>query len=95
MSDNNNDDTDNNDRIPIDRLRVPAGGVSYPPQYIKRLAAELKRQGFLTPIVIDPRGNVMSGAGLLLAAKHLGVPKVPVLRIHRPHLDSLNQWEKK
>ena len=90
----NNDETDSNDRVPIDHLRVPASRVSYPPQYIKRLAAVLERQGFLTPIVIDQRGNVMLGAGLFLAAKHLGVPTVPVVHMNRPHLDRFKQWEK-
>ena len=92
---NNNDDTDKYDRVSIDCLHVPVRGVTYPPQYIKRLASVLERQGFLTPIVIDQRGNVMSGAGLFLAAQHLGVRKVPVVHMHRPHLDRFKQLEKK
>lgn len=51
----------------------------HPPEQIDRLAALIERHGFDVPIVVDKDGVVVKGHGRLLAAKKLGLKKIPVV----------------
>lgn len=51
----------------------------HPTAQIKQLAKIIGRHGFDVPIVVDGQGVVIKGHGRLLAAKHLGLTKVPVI----------------
>jgi ParB-like chromosome segregation protein Spo0J len=46
------------------------GTRKHPPAQVRKLAASLDRFGFVLPILIDPRGRVVVGWGLVLAARH-------------------------
>jgi ParB-like chromosome segregation protein Spo0J len=51
----------------------------HPAGQIRKLAASLDRFGFVLPILTDPEQRVVAGWGLVLAARQLGLPEVPVV----------------
>ena len=53
----------------------------HPPQQVRKLAASLERFGFVLPILIDSEGRVVAGWGLALAARQLGLSKVPAVSL--------------
>jgi DNA methylase len=57
------------------------GTRKHPPAQVRKLAASLDRFGFVLPILIDPRGRVVAGWGLVLAARHLGLNEVPAISL--------------
>jgi DNA methylase/ParB/Sulfiredoxin domain len=61
----------------------PLGGETrkHSPQQVRKLAASLERFGFVLPILIDSEGRVVAGGGLVLAARQLGLSKVPAVRL--------------
>lgn len=46
---------------------------------IEKIAESIRRFGWDQPIVVDKNGVIIKGHGRTLAAKHLGLDKVPVL----------------
>ena len=46
---------------------------------IGKLMDAIEKYGFVTPILVDPDGDVIAGHGRLEAAKHLGLDQIPVL----------------
>jgi DNA modification methylase len=48
---------------------------------IELLARSILHFGFIKPVVIDDRGRIIAGHGIWLAAKKLGLKKVPVIRV--------------
>lgn len=57
---------------------------------IRQIARSIERFGWTNPILIDGKGGIIAGHGRLEAAKHLGLSKVPVLRI-----DHMSEAEKR
>jgi DNA modification methylase len=53
----------------------------HPHQQVRKLVASLERFGFVLPILRDPEGRVVAGWGLVLAARQLGLPEVPAVRV--------------
>lgn len=53
---------------------------------IKKIAASIERFGFVNPVLIDENNQIIAGHGRVAAAKLLGWPEVPTLRIE--HLDA-------
>lgn len=51
------------------------------PQQVHKLAASLERFGFVLPILINADGRVIGGWGLVLAARRLGLSKVPAVSL--------------
>lgn len=48
---------------------------------ISKIAESIKAFGFAVPIVVDECGTVLAGHGRLSAAKQLGLPSVPTVRL--------------
>jgi DNA modification methylase len=48
---------------------------------INQLADSIREFGFVMPVVADERGQVVIGHGRILAAKKLGMPRIPVVEI--------------
>ena len=48
---------------------------------VNQIADSIREFGFVMPIVIDDRANVVIGHGRLLAARKLAMPRVPVVEI--------------
>ncbi len=56
---------------------------------IRKIAASIERFGFVNPVLIDESHQIIAGHGRVAAAKLLGWPEVPVLRIE--HLDEVEK----
>ena len=52
-------------------------------EQVAQIAASILEFGFVAPVLIDERGEVIAGPGRLQAAKSLGLETVPVERAHR------------
>src|ERR1700722_5738055 len=48
---------------------------------INQLADSIREFGFVMPVVADERGEVVIGHGRVLAARKLGMPRIPVVEI--------------
>ncbi len=54
---------------------------THPEKQVLHIAKSIEQFGFNQPIVVDEANVVLVGHGRLLAAKHLGMEKIPVLKI--------------
>ena len=68
--------------LPVSTLR-PLGREArkHPPAQVRKLAESLDRFGFVLPILADRENRVVVGWGLVLAARKLGIPDVPVVTV--------------
>jgi DNA modification methylase len=48
---------------------------------VRQIADSIQEFGFIAPIVVDDRSEVIIGHGRVLAAKHLGMDEVPVIEV--------------
>ena len=48
---------------------------------VNQIADSIREFGFVMPIVIDDTGHVVIGHGRVLAARKLGMPRVPIVEI--------------
>ena len=72
--------------IAISALRPYARNArTHSRKQIKKIAASIDRFGFVNPVLVDQGNRIIAGHGRVAAAKLLGWPEVPVLRIE--HLD--------
>jgi DNA modification methylase len=55
-------------------------------QQVDQLTDSIREFGFVTPIVVNDKGQVVIGHGRVLAARKLGMPRIPVVEIR--HLSS-------
>ena len=66
----------------IDRLSPNARNARrHSRKQIRQIAASIERFGFTVPIVVDEHGTILAGHGRVEAAKHLGLPSVPVIAL--------------
>lgn len=66
---------------------IPYGGNArtHSPKQIDQIARSMAAFGFMNPLLVDAKDQLIAGHGRLLAAKKRGLARVPVLRIE--HLD--------
>jgi hypothetical protein len=68
--------------IEISKIRVHPNNIKeHPEKQIKNLVQLIKWVGFKDPIVIDKTGEIKAGHGRLIAAKRLGMEKVPFVEL--------------
>ena len=60
----------------------PANPRRHSPQQIRKIAADIRKNGFTNPILITLDGLVIAGHGRLEASKQAGLTEVPVIRLH-------------
>jgi DNA modification methylase len=53
----------------------------HPQRQINQLADSIREFGFVTPVVADEKNNIVVGHGRVLAAKKLGMARIPVVAI--------------
>jgi hypothetical protein len=53
----------------------------HPEEQISKLAESIKLFGFTQPVVIDETNTIVIGHGRTLAAKSIGIQKIPVIKI--------------
>jgi len=67
---------------PIGSLTPAARNArTHPEAQIHRLAAAIRSFGFTAPVLVDEGGSVLAGHARLEAARRLGMPEVPTLRL--------------
>ena len=67
---------------PIGSLTPAARNArTHPEAQIHRLAAAIRGFGFTAPVLVDEDGIVLAGHARLEAARRLGLPEVPTLRL--------------
>lgn len=65
---------------PISALRpYPRNPRTHSRAQIAKIAASIKRFGFIAAIVVDTQGEIVAGHGRLAAAQQLGLKRVPVV----------------
>jgi len=60
---------------------APRNARQHSERQVTQIAASINEFGFIVPIVTDEQGTVLAGHGRLAAARQLGLPKVPVVKI--------------
>lgn len=67
-------------RIEVEKLKEPERKLrKHKPEKIKKLARLIKENGIFIPIVIDKEQKIVTGYARYLAAKELGLEKVPAI----------------
>lgn len=70
------------EQVPIDSLRAYARNPRlHSDDQVAKLAASLVEFGWTVPVLVDDAGEVIAGHGRLMAARKLGVSRVPVIRL--------------
>lgn len=70
------------EHIPIEKLEPDARNArQHTENQVQQIAESIKAFGWTNPILIDERNQIVAGHGRFAAAKLLGSPKVPCLRI--------------
>jgi DNA modification methylase len=60
----------------------PANPRRHSPQQIRKIAGDIRKNGFTNPILITQDGWVIAGHGRLEASKQAGLTEIPVIRLH-------------
>jgi hypothetical protein len=58
---------------------------THTPDQIEKIAESIKAFGFVSPLIVDPNGQLIAGHGRWAAAQLLGLDRVPVVSLD--HLD--------
>lgn len=53
----------------------------HPDKQVNQIAASMRQFGFISPMIVDERGEIIAGHGRYEAAKLLGLKRVPVIRV--------------
>ena len=70
------------EHIPIDHLTPYAhNSRTHSPAQIDQVAASIREFGFTNPVLIDGEGGIIAGHGRVMAARQLGMPEVPCIRL--------------
>ncbi len=68
--------------LPVSGLRPYARNArTHTPKQIAQIAASIRQFGFINPVLIDKDGVMIAGHGRVAAARQLGMPAVPCIRI--------------
>lgn len=74
------------EQVVLDKLRLyPGNPRTHSKKQIQQIAASIQRFGFTSPLLVSDDLEIIAGAGRLLAARQLGLERVPVIRL--AHLD--------
>jgi len=69
------------EQIPVESI-IPYefNEKKHPEQQVHRIAKSINKFGFIQPLVVDGKNNLIIGHGRLMAAKRLKMESVPVIR---------------
>jgi DNA modification methylase len=68
--------------LPIGKLRPSRRNVhQHSKKQVRQIADSIQRFGFINPIVVDERNNIVAGHGRCEAAKLIGSQRIPIIRI--------------
>lgn len=67
--------------VPLDQIKpYPDNAKIHSPDQVSKIVAQIQAHGWDVPIVLEPNGTIIKGHGRYLAAKELGLVKVPCIR---------------
>lgn len=68
--------------IAIDQL-IPyeRNAKTHSPEQVEKIAASIREFGFVSPVLIDEQNRIIAGHGRVLAAKELGLKKIPAVYV--------------
>lgn len=79
--------------IALDDLVIPARELrKHPASQIRKLAKSIERFGFVTPILVDARGEVIAGLARIAAARKLGRSHAPAIRVEHLSEDEIRAY---
>lgn len=68
--------------VPIERIKTnPKNARTHSKRQIRKIAASIRKFGFVSPVLIDEHGVLIAGHGRLEAAKSLGMSSIPAIVI--------------
>ncbi len=68
--------------MPVVRLRPYAQNArTHSRKQVTQIAESIRRFGFTNPVLVSDENEIVAGHGRVLAAKHLGMAEIPVLRL--------------
>lgn len=68
--------------VPISELHPrPNNARTHSPKQLRKIAASLRKFGFISPVIADEQGNIVAGHGRVEGAKLAGVDIVPVITV--------------
>jgi ParB/RepB/Spo0J family partition protein len=66
---------------PSEIIPYKMNAKKHPPEQIQQIKESIKEYGFLSPLLIDKKNNLICGHGRLIAAEQLELHTVPCLRV--------------
>jgi ParB-like chromosome segregation protein Spo0J len=70
------------ENLPIDQLHSwPRNARTHSRKQIRQIAESIRRFGFTNPVLIDGENRILAGHGRVEAAREVGMPTVPCLRV--------------
>ena len=68
--------------IPVSDLKLRSTNPrTHSKKQVRQIAASIDRFGFTNPVLIDQNDTIVAGQGRVEAARHLGIDKVPTIRL--------------
>lgn len=68
--------------LPLDEIKLPNRALRrHKKKQIKKLTEAIEKSGFLIPLVIDVNNRIVAGVARFEAARILGLPHVPCIRV--------------
>ena len=58
----------------------PSNARTHSHHQIRQLAKSIERFGFANPVLVDHKNTIIAGHGCVVAAKSLGIDRVPTIR---------------
>lgn len=70
------------EQVPVSSLKPYANNPrTHTKKQIRQIAESIKTFGWMNPVLVDANDRIIAGHGRVEAAKLLGIPTVPILRI--------------
>lgn len=72
----------NVENLPLESLLPYArNSRTHSREQVRQIARSIREFGFLVPVLIDREGTIIAGHGRVLAAKQIGLERIPALRV--------------
>lgn len=74
--------TERVDLLPLEAIRLPERSPRcHSKKQIRKLKKSIEVNGFITPIVVDSRNEIIAGVARYIAAREQGLPHIPCIRV--------------
>ena len=81
------------EKIPIgDPIPYATNSRTHSPDQIAQIAASMVEFGFTNPVLIDAAGTIVAGHGRVMAARQLGMDRIPCIRLGHLTADQVRAY---